>query len=363
MSEIFFCDYNQNKNVLEGIEDLFYKSKIDKTFSKGDSVAVKMHMGERGNITYIRPIFIQKIVEIIKKIGGKPFVTDTTTLYPANRFTAAKYLKTAASNGFTVKTVGAPIIIADGEKGYSGVVVPIKKTVNGCKLKEIKIASGFKQMDTLIVASHVKGHELSGFGGAIKNLAMGCATKEGKAAQHSATRAIIDYSKCSGCGKCVEVCQFDALTIVEGRPIRDNKKCMSCNSCFFNCPSKALYWAKGAKELFQVNLAHAASAALSLFKKDRVGYFNFIQDVTPLCDCCGPAGNPIVKDVGILASKDPVAIDKASIDLVDKAQPISPTPLASPDRLGKIHETNCLIQINTAQKLGLGTVRYSLTTI
>jgi len=360
LSEIFFFDYNKNQNVLKGIEDLFYKSKINKAISKGDSVAVKTHMGERGNITYIRPIFIQKIVEIIKEIGGNPFVTDTTALYPGNRFTAHDYLKTATYHGFTQKTVGAPIIIADGEKGYNGVLVPIKKTVNGCKLKEIKIASAFTQADTLIVVSHAKGHELSGFGGAIKNVAMGCATKEGKASQHTATRAVIDYSKCDGCGKCVEVCPFDALTIVEGRPIQNLKKCMSCNSCLSNCPSKALYMAKGAKELFQVNLAHAAFAALSLFKKGRVGYFNFIQDVTPLCDCCAPAGNPIVKNVGILASRDPVAIDRASIDLIDRAQPIS-TSVKPPDRLGKINGTNSLIQMRTAKKLGLGTMRYHLT--
>lgn len=331
--------------------------------AEGASVAVKVHMGELGNLTYLRPVFVRKVVDMVKTAGGNPFVTDTTTLYQNKRFTARNYLETAAYNGFSPETLGAPVVIADGEEGYSGFKVKVERTVNGCGLKEMEVASEFSKAETVIVLSHVKGHNLSGLGGALKNVAMGCVTKKGKAAQHSVHIPQLDESRCDGCGACVKVCVFNALRLEGGKPVRDLGKCMACSLCLFECPKKAYHWPEGSKEVFQTYLAHSAYAVLSTFKEGKVGFLNFVQDVTPLCDCCTPAGQVVVGDVGILASKDPVAIDKASLDLIDKSPPIGRLTVTPPDFLGKINETSSLIHLEVAQKLGLGSLIYQLISI
>jgi len=204
-SAIYFLDYRKSKNIFQEIETIFAKSGLNRVISKGDSVAVKVHMGEAGNITSLRPIFVRKIVDLVKKVGGEPFVTDTTTLYPQGRFTAQGYLETAVCNGFTEESMDAPIVIADGDEGYDGSPIPLKKRIQGCKIKAVKVASAIMQADAMIVLTHVKGHLVSGIGGALKNIAMGCVTKEGKAAQHSAHPPILDESECDGCGTCVRV--------------------------------------------------------------------------------------------------------------------------------------------------------------
>jgi uncharacterized Fe-S center protein len=359
-SEITFVDYKKNENTLSEIEDN-YADIVNGAVSKGDKVAVKVHMGEYGNLTYLRPPFVSEFVKLVKSAGGRPFVTDTTTLYPKHRFTAKDYLKTAMANGFTRESIMAPVVIADGPLGYTGTTYKLKKTVDQCDIKKVKIAKGILDADSMIVLSHAKGHILSGFGGAIKNLAMGCTTKEGKAAQHLASRVILNAKECNGCGKCVDACPFDALKIENGKHVKILSRCMSCNSCFFACTEGALHLPKGGKTRFQVNLAHAAKAIVDRFDQDQIVYINFLQDITKLCDCCTPSGATLVPDIGILGGKDPVAVDKASIDLIDKA-PRFKRNLAKihGDLLGNVNGTNSLIHLKTASKLGVGTLRYSL---
>src|SRR4030042_2475288 len=201
---------------------------------------------------------------------------------------------------------------------------------------------------------------LSCFGGAIKNLAMGCVTKKSKSEQHKANPPLLDESKCDGCEACVKVCPIEAITLEEGKPKRDIEKCIYCSTCLFECPSGAMFWKQRNKERFQVYLAHAASAVWHRFK-GRIGFINFVQDVTPHCDCAAPAGKPVVPDVGILASLDPVAIDKASLDLIDQSPTIlSPILLPPPDILGKMHQTDSLVQLRVAQRLGRGSLDYTL---
>ncbi len=361
MSHVWFLDYKDCGNVLRGLEKLF--ETISSVVSRGDEVAIKLHMGELGNITYIRPVFVRKVVELVKSLGGRPFVTDTTTIYPENRFTAEKYLETAAFNGFSESTLGAPIVIADGD-GYDGVSVKLDKRVRGCEIDSIEVASKIFNADAMIVLSHVKGHKLTGFGGAIKNLGMGCVTKRAKAIQHSANKVVLDELKCSGCGKCVEKCPFDALEMVNGIPKRDDKKCMNCSHCLFVCPENALSWPEGCSEKLQVNIAHAAYAVLKAFKEGKVGYLNFVQDVTPLCDCAAPAGRPLIPDVGILASLDPVAIDKASVDLVDRAGPLLiDEKIDPPDILGKLNKVRSYTQLEVSEELGIGSLSYELVKV
>ena len=362
MAEVYFLDYSKGQNILQAMKDLFIKSSLDKTIPRRGSVAVKMHMGELGNITYIRPIFVRRVADLIKGAGGKPFVTDTTTLYAGGRNTPERYLATAASNGFVEASIGAPVLIADDD-GDEGVAVAIERPVAGCQLSDIRVATRIFHADSLMVLSHVKGHPQTGLGGAMKNLGMGCATKKSKKAQHSVNAPVLDQSRCDGCGTCVDVCPPHALSMVDEKPVRDVELCNNCSACIFDCPSGALSWPEGAKEQLQVNIAHAAWAVLKNFDR-RVGFINFIQDVTPQCDCASPAGLPIIQNVGILASLDLVAIDKASLDLIDRAPLIvSPVPTGPPDLLGRMHHSDSLVQLRTAERLGLGGLEYQLITI
>jgi len=357
-SEVFFSPYDRSTAFLRGLRTLF--SKVASVISTGDSVAVKVHMGEYGGSAYLRPPIVRRVCDLIKEAGGKPFVTDTTTLYPMGRFTARKYLDTAARNGFTQESLGAPVVIADGEEGYDGEFVDISGRVSNCSLDKIKIAREILHADSMIVLTHLKGHELSGFGGSIKNVAMGCVTKESKAAQHRVNRGVIEISKCTGCGQCVEGCVFGALSVLDEKVVRDDEKCLNCNNCLYTCPEGVFSLPPQAKERFQVYLAHTAAGVLSRFQS-RVAFINFVQDITPLCDCVTPSGLPVVPDIGIFASTDVVAIDKASLDLIAQSKPLGKfAGIDSTDILGKIHNTDSLIQIRTAQELGLGSMEYQL---
>jgi len=362
MSKVFFFDYAKEESVLSGIKNLCEQSAILEMIPKDGSVAVKLHMGELGNITYIRPVFVRRVVDIVKQAGGIPFITDTTALYPGGRGTESKYLSTAASNGFVKESIGAPVVIADRD-GHDGISVPLKSTVDGCELKDVEIATRIYESSFLLVLSHVKGHMLSGFGGAIKNLAMGCVTKKSKSEQHRKNPPLLDDSKCDGCGACIKICPVDAITIEDGKAKRDSEKCIYCSTCLFECPSKAIFWETYSKELFQKYLAHAAYAVLHKFE-GRIGFINFVQDITPYCDCAAPAGKPVVPDIGILASLDPVAIDKASMDLIDQSPTIlSSRHLTPPDILGKMHNLDSLVTLKVAQRLGMGKLDYEMVTI
>ncbi len=362
MSKVVFLDYSKEVGILPGIDRLCNASGILKSISKGESVAVKLHMGELGNVTYIRPAFVRRVVDLVKKRGGRPFVTDTVSLYPGHRDNEKKYLSTAAYNGFVKETVGAPVVIADGD-GDEGQTVAVEDAVGGCDLREVEVASGIHKADFLVVLSHVKGHMITGFGGAVKNLGMGCVTKQSKREQHRVNPALLDDSKCDGCEGCLEVCPVDALSMRGGRPERDSEKCIYCGTCLFACGRNALFWERKNKERFQVYLAHAAAAVTRGFEH-RVGFINFVQDVTPHCDCAAPAGRALFPDIGILASTDPVALDKASLDLIDKARMIGVSrSVTGPDKLGKWHHVDSLVQLRTARELGMGSLDYTLSTL
>lgn len=362
-SEVHFFDVGNYMNIFKGIDDLL-NTMIGKEVGVGDRVAIKVHFGERGNYTYIRPVFVRRVVDFVRSRGGLPFVTDTTTLYPGGaRMTVKEELETARYNGFSEEGLGCPIVIADEPDGYGGLEFRVDRPAKGCRVKKVRVAKHIVEADAVITLSHVKGHLISGMGGAIKNLGMGFTTRDSKREQHAAHGLLFNYEKCEGCGECVKACSFSALEMQEEKPVRDEERCMYCNTCFFTCDKKVITFKEDGKERFQVALAHAAAGVVKALSGRPVVYLNFILDVTPLCDCAAPAGRLITQNVGILASRDPVAIDKASLDLLDKAVIIPGWKAAPPDILGKINGTRSNIQVEAAERLGIGRSAYTMIKI
>jgi len=320
VAEVFWTDMRteKGKSLADKVERLWRRAGFDKIISEGDLVAVKLHFGERGNLAYIHPALVRRVVDLIRQQGGKPFLTDTNTLYVGSRSNAVDHLETAVEHGFVYAVVGAPVIIADGLRGkdYLNVTVDLKR------FKEVKIASAIYHADALVVLSHFKGHELAGFGGTLKNLAMGCASPSGKQMMHSDVLPVVKEDKCTGCGRCREWCPAGAIT-VKDKAVIDPEKCIGCGECTVTCTRKAIKPNfKSEPEVLQEKMVEYAYGALKN-KTGKAAFFNFVMHVSPDCDCNSWNDAPIVPDVGILASYDPVALDQASLDLVN-AQPVLP---------------------------------------
>lgn len=318
MSEVYFIDFKKiNKSILDLI-DLAFK-RVNYNLKKDSIVAVKVHFGEPGNTTYIRPVFIRRIVENIKKVGGKPFLTDTNTLYRGGRTNAVDFLNSAIYNGFGYDSVGAPIIIGDGL--YSNNKVEIE-TKDSNFFKKISIAGDIYYSDQIVVVSHVKGHIAAGFGGAIKNICMGFATRATKQQMHGDVKPVLNQDKCTGCGTCIRYCPAFAISLKDFENKRkiayfDYDKCIGCADCIVVCRYSALkiLWNESI-ERFLEKMGEVTYYYLKELNK-KILYINFIMDITPNCDCMNFSEYPIAQNAGILFSYDPVAIDKASIDIVN----------------------------------------------
>jgi hypothetical protein len=273
-------------------------------------------------------------------------------------------VRTALEHGFSLSVVQAPIVIADGVKGNAAVEVPIEGKI----FDTVSIAHEIYYADSLLVATHFKGHELSGFGGAIKNLAMGCASRKGKLRQHSTVGPWIDTRTCVGCGTCADWCPADAIEMEECARILA-ERCIGCGECYTVCAHGAvcIAWDEVAPD-FQRKMVEYAMGAVQN-KADRVAFVNFLLQVSPSCDCCGYSDAPIVGDIGILASDDPVAIDQASVDLVN-AQAGSPhsvlTAGSAPgdDKFRSVHRgVDWRVQLVYGEELGLGQRQYELNPV
>lgn len=354
-SKVYFCDLysnSENRNMLNSIKRLFDKAGFNELIEENEQVAIKLHFGEKGNTTYLSPVAVRQVVDKVKECKGNPFLTDTNTLYTGSRTNPVDHLVTAIENGFAYAVVNAPIIIADGIFSRNSVNVEINKN----HFESVKIAGEIYNTTSMIVMSHFKGHEMAGFGGAIKNLAMGCATAPGKQMQHSDVKPIVDKNICIGCSKCTHSCPTNAISMIDKKADIDHNICYGCGECPTVCPVKAISvnW-ESEKNIFIEKMTEYAYGA-TLNKKDKIGYITFVMNVTPLCDCVPFSGRPISHDIGILASKDPIALDKACYDLVCKEMGHDVFKHAHP-------EVNAIRAIEYGAELGMGNKEYELINI
>jgi uncharacterized Fe-S center protein len=327
---VHMVPWDTNRNLIEEANRLYDAAGTFDCIEKGDLVAVKIHVGELGNPYFVQPFFVHNIVRRVKEVGGKPFLTDSNTYYLAQRHNAYDHMIVALTNGFNM----APFIVADGLKSENYRLVKTKGI-----LKEIEVSGAIAEADAMIVVSHCKGHELSGFGGAIKNLGMGCTSRAGKLRQHRTVSLEIDTAKCTGCGKCKEECVFRLPEIIEGKARNTSPLCMRCSVCLNVCPMQAITYIN--KENLSKALASAAYGVLSTFKPRKVSYVNFAKDITQYCDCLPNPGEIIMKDVGILAADSPVSIDGAFLELTDYKI------------LNDAAHVDCMLQVDEAKAMGI----------
>jgi uncharacterized Fe-S center protein len=372
-SVVFFSDsrVDSRKTLLDKLEVLLDRSSLQEKIKERDLVAIKLHFGEKGNTAFVRPIFIRKVVERVKQLKGKPFLTDTNTLYRGMRQEAISNLTNAYQNGFTFSVVGAPILIADGLRGNSAQIVTIDKP----HFKTVSIAYDIYMADALISVAHFTGHELCGFAGTLKNLGMGCASREGKLSQHSNISPRVKTKTCKGCELCLTLCAHGAISmhppkaeIESNRMIAfiDAKKCIGCGECILTCPTGAIkvQWNETIP-IFQQKMVEYAFGALQK-KKGKILSLNFLTQISPACDCWSFSDTPIVNDVGILSSEDPVAIDQASVDLVNGEEGNRSSKLPKnwepgADKFRAIYpEVEWNTQLSYAEEIGLGTRKYEL---
>jgi len=366
-STVYFADMRAGyrENLFQKLERLLQGADLGNTVCRGELVAIKVHFGEKGGHAYIRPTFIRRIVDQLKKCGSKPFLTDSSTLYPGERKEAVSALTCAIENGFDFAVVGAPLIMCDGLRGHAARKVPIA----GELLKEVEIGHAILSADALVCVSHFKCHELTGFGGAIKNLGMGCSSRTGKMEQHCNLAPEVIEERCTSCGACLRVCAHDAIISVDGKARILEAKCVGCARCITVCQDRAISvnWGSEA-DLTMQKMAEYALGALH-GKQDKSLFINFVTQVSPACDCYGHTDAPIVPDIGILVSTDPVAIDQACADLVNQSPGLPGTALISGQQPGgdKFRGVHPQIDWETtlvhAEKIGLGSREYELVAL
>ncbi len=368
-SKVYFADLRARSakdNKISKISELFDAAGFNGILLRDALTAIKLHFGEEGNDTYINPVFTRVIVDKCRKARAKPFITDTNTLYSGSRHNAADHLETALKHGYSYATVGAPLIIADGLMGKASQEVPIK---GGKHFKSVTIADAIVEAKSMLVLSHFKGHEMAGFGGALKNLAMGCTPAKGKKDQHN-VKFFVDEDTCISCGACLKVCPVEAISFTTKRKAHIKpERCIGCGECATVCPVKAISmdWNTSLEPFLERMMEYALGAVTG--KEDHVGYINFLMNITPDCDCVPWSDAPIVPDIGILASKDPVALDAACRDLVNKEAGFSASLLKTghapgEDKFKGIWDyTLGDLQLSLAEKLGLGSAEYSLVNL
>ena len=305
-------------SLVKRVGTLLERAGLGGAIADGDFVAIKLHFGEEGNTGFVSPVFAREVVRLVREHGGKPFLTDANTLYSGMRWNAVDHLADAVHHGFSFATVDAPIIIADGLSGAESCEVPIEGFSH---FDSVKIGSAAVHADALVAITHVKGHEATGFGGALKNIGMGLGCRSAKQRMHSDLKPEITAETCTACKRCVNACPVHAITMGPDRvAVIDHELCYGCGECVASCTSGAIavQWATTPEALQEKIVEHAAGVLSG--KEGKVVYVSFITNVSPDCDCWGFSDAPVVADIGVLASTDIIAIDQAAYDLVVAAQ-------------------------------------------
>jgi uncharacterized Fe-S center protein len=328
-------------------------------------VAIKAHFGELGNMAFLRPNYSKVVADRVYGLGGIPFLTDCSTLYVGKRKNAVEHLNTANINGFNTISAGCQIIIGDGLKGTNDAEIPVK----GRYVETAKIGREICDADAIISLNHFKCHEMTGFGGAVKNIGMGCASKRGKMELHSSGKPSVDEKKCRGCGKCLRVCAHSAVDMIKKKARIDRSRCAGCGRCIGACPFDAVSASMDeAMDVVCCKIVEYAAAVLS----DKPNFHaSVVADVSPFCDCYGENDLPIIPNVGMLASFDPVALDKACADLAQKQPMIEGSRLhinsdgIKPDDIFKCTHpaTRWQATFEHAERIGLGSSEYKITEI
>lgn len=367
-SKVYFTDFRTHVGVslTEKLQRLIKKAGITDIDMDGKFVAIKMHFGELGNLSYLRPNYAKAVADVVKECGGKPFLTDCNTLYPGSRKNALEHLDCANINGFNTITTGCQIIIGDGLRGTDDITVPVR---NGKYCKEAYIGRAVMGADIFISLTHFKGHESTGFGGAIKNIGMGCGSRAGKMQQHNSGKPIVHDDLCRGCRRCAKECGSDAITYENGKAVINQDICKGCGRCIGACVFDAIEnqnW--NANEILGRKMAEYSQAVCD---GRPTFHISLVRDISPNCDCHGENDAPILPDVGIFASFDPVALDQACVDACLHATPMPNSQLS--DNLADPHwhhhhdnflDSNPNVRwketLEHAEKIGLGTREYEL---
>ncbi|OUP01776.1 4Fe-4S ferredoxin [Drancourtella sp. An210] len=371
-SKVYFSDLRAlpGTSLPEKLKKLIRRAGIgDIDFDK-KMTAIKIHFGEPGNLSFLRPNWAKAVADVVKELGGKPFLTDCNTLYVGRRKDALEHLESALENGFSPFSTGCQIIIGDGLKGTDETYVPVK---DGELVKEAKIGTAIMDADIFISLNHFKGHEATGFGGALKNIGMGCGSRAGKMEMHNSGKPTVDQERCVGCRTCSKNCAHGAISFDEHRKASINHtKCVGCGRCLGSCNFDAIYNenSSAVKEL-DMKIAEYSKAVLDGRPNFHI---NLVIDISPYCDCHGENDVPILPDIGMFASFDPVALDQACVDACNAQKPMPGSLLDD-----RMHEEGFCDHhdhfVNTtpdsgweyclehAEKIGLGTRQYELITI
>lgn len=367
-AKVYFADFRATytENLQQKLTRLLQTAGMGNIDFEKKYAAIKIHFGEPGNLAYLRPNWAKTVVEFIQSRGGKPFLTDCNTLYVGGRKNALDHLDSAYVNGFSPFSTGCHCIIADGLKGTDESYVPV---TGGQYIQQAKIGRAVMDADVFISLTHFKGHEATGFGGCLKNIGMGCGSRAGKMEMHSAGKPNVQPPLCVGCAMCMRVCAHGAITITAHKASIAHAKCVGCGRCLGVCPHDAIAGASDeSNDILNCKIAEYTKAVV----QDRPSFhISLVLDVSPNCDCHAENDAPIIPNVGMFASFDPIALDQACADACNRmpANPHSvlgdaPCAHAHGDHFHMAHpDTNWQVALAHGESLGIGTRQYQLITI